>query len=331
MNILIVGAGAVGQVYAHYLAIGGAKVSFLVRPKHAGEHADGFTLYPLRTRGTYEPVRLRPERIFTSLDDVKNETFDQVWVCVPTTALVKPWIDDVVSASGDATLVMFPAGINVAERLGLPADRCVAGLISMMSWFAPMEGEPKDITPGVAFWFPPLSPTTFSGPDARRDAVIAALKRGKCPASRGNVKEAGAFGSAVLMPHIVGLEGAGWSYDELAFSEHLANSVAATREAIAAAASHLHIKRPFLFGLLRPWTVRLLLGIIRWLAPLDVATFFKTHFTKVRAQTQMQMAQYIDLAAKEGQPTAALTKLTADVFGAGWREKQLPAASSSRA
>lgn len=321
MNILIVGAGAVGQVYAHYLALGGAKISFLVRPAHAGEHDDGFTLYPLHSKGHYRPVRLRPERIYTSLDDATKQTWDQVWICVPTTALVKPWVDDIARATGDATLVFFPAGIRVIERLGLPVDRCVSGLISMMSYFAPMEGDPSDLAPGVAFWFPPLSPTMFGGPDERRDAVIDALKRGGCPAASGKVTEAGAFGSAVLMPHIVGLEGAGWSYDELARSDWLRDSVAATHEALSAAAAHLQIARPFLFALLRPWTVRLILAVVRFLAPLDVATFFKTHFTKVRSQTEMQMAQYIVLATKAGESSTALTKLGTNVFGEGWKAR----------
>ena len=140
-NVLVIGAGAVGQVYARHLIDGGAKVSFLVRPAHAGEHAEGFTVYPLRSKGRFDAVRFEAE-ILTSLDDVAARAWDQVWVCVPTTALVKPWIDDVVRATGDATLVLFLAGIGVAERLGLPIDRCVVGLIAMMSYFAPMEGDP---------------------------------------------------------------------------------------------------------------------------------------------------------------------------------------------
>jgi ketopantoate reductase len=33
MRALVVGAGAVGQVYGHHLARGGADVAFYVRPK----------------------------------------------------------------------------------------------------------------------------------------------------------------------------------------------------------------------------------------------------------------------------------------------------------
>lgn len=330
MKILVIGAGAVGQVYARHLAAGGADVSFLVRAAHAGEH-DGFLLYPLRSKGHFDPARLRPKRVFTSLDDAKTEAWDAVWLCVPTTALVKSWVEEIARATGDATLVFFPAGIGVVERLGLPAERCVTGLISMMSYFAPMAGDPRDLAPGVAYWFPPLAPTRFSGADARRDAVVAALKRGGCPAARGDVTEGGAFGSAVLMPHVVGLEGAGWSYAPFAREGWLRDSVAATREAIAAAAAHLGVARPFFAALLFPWTVRVLLGVVRLLAPLDVATFFETHFTKVRRQTEVQMAQYIALATKHGCEATALARLSDRVFGEGWRERAEGARDSAAA
>ncbi len=322
MNILIVGAGAVGQVYGRHLSIGGARVSFLVRPKYKDAHKDGFTIYPLRSKGAYEAVRFKPDQILSSLGEVKNETWDQVWLCVPSTALVRPWLDEVVAAIGDATLVLFPSGIDVVEQLLpiLPSERCVSGLIPMMSYFAPMEGEQLS-EPGVAYWFPPLSPTALSGSPARRDAVIDALKRGKCSAAaHRNVREVSAFGAAVLIPHVVALEGAHWSYEALASEHWLVDSVSSTREAIAAAAAHLKISVPFVARFFRPWTMRILLRIVRFIAPLDVAAFFKSHFTKVREQSKMQMAEYIALGVESGQSVTGLTRLTDDVFGAGWRK-----------
>ena len=52
MRALIVGAGAVGQVFGHHLAKAGAEVSFLVKPKYVAECERGFMLYKLpRTEG----------------------------------------------------------------------------------------------------------------------------------------------------------------------------------------------------------------------------------------------------------------------------------------
>ncbi len=47
-RVLVVGAGAVGQVYGLYLRRGGARVSFLVKPAHAAWCQRGFALHRLR-------------------------------------------------------------------------------------------------------------------------------------------------------------------------------------------------------------------------------------------------------------------------------------------
>ena len=51
MNVLIVGAGAVGQVYGYHLAKGGADVSFYIREQYAAELDRGFELYQLSLFG----------------------------------------------------------------------------------------------------------------------------------------------------------------------------------------------------------------------------------------------------------------------------------------
>ena len=51
-RVLIVGAGAVGQVYGWYLSRGGAEVSFYVKEKYLEDARAGFALYPLNTRRT---------------------------------------------------------------------------------------------------------------------------------------------------------------------------------------------------------------------------------------------------------------------------------------
>ena len=44
-RVLLVGAGAVGQVYGKYLQAAGCEISFLVKEKYADEARRGFTLY----------------------------------------------------------------------------------------------------------------------------------------------------------------------------------------------------------------------------------------------------------------------------------------------
>ena len=47
MNILLVGAGAVGQVYGRHLARAGHQVTFFVKPRYAAELAAGLPLHRL--------------------------------------------------------------------------------------------------------------------------------------------------------------------------------------------------------------------------------------------------------------------------------------------
>ena len=46
-RVLLVGAGAVGQVFGKYLQAAGCELSFLVKEKYADEARHGFTLYEL--------------------------------------------------------------------------------------------------------------------------------------------------------------------------------------------------------------------------------------------------------------------------------------------
>ncbi|HTJ46743.1 MAG TPA: 2-dehydropantoate 2-reductase N-terminal domain-containing protein, partial [Kofleriaceae bacterium] len=59
MRVLVVGAGAVGQVYARHAQQGGADVTFFVREKYRDEVARGLDLYPLnkRKKPPMAPVR----------------------------------------------------------------------------------------------------------------------------------------------------------------------------------------------------------------------------------------------------------------------------------
>ncbi|MGB3623971.1 MAG: 2-dehydropantoate 2-reductase N-terminal domain-containing protein, partial [Ketobacter sp.] len=68
VTALIVGAGAVGQVYGHFLQRGGASVSYLVKEKYKYDCEKGFTLYRCRRSGLGAAEAFRADRIFTQYD-----------------------------------------------------------------------------------------------------------------------------------------------------------------------------------------------------------------------------------------------------------------------
>ena len=61
MNVLIVGAGAVGLVYGKHLQAGGATVSFLIKPKHRAQAEAGYALNPRGINVHYSDVFLRED------------------------------------------------------------------------------------------------------------------------------------------------------------------------------------------------------------------------------------------------------------------------------
>ena len=324
MRALVVGAGAVGQVFGYHLHRGGAEVSFLVKPKYAEECRAGFTLYPLNhRRRRAEPRRFTGPGVLTTDDEVAAGRWDQVYLTVSSTALRGPWLAGLARAVGDATVISLQPGIEDRKVVlaHVPDERLVSGLISLISYAAPLPGETRFPEPGMAYWFPPLSPSPFSGPSARVDAVVAALRAGGLPAKRHpNVPGLAGFPSAVMMPYLVALEASGWSFDRL--GENAPTAARAAREAVEVVAARPEAGRrpPFIGLAARPFVVRAGLWLGRMVIPLDLETYLREHFIKVGDQTRLMMVQYIDHARSHGLPSSALESLSSAIGALPGRE-----------
>jgi 2-dehydropantoate 2-reductase len=322
MNALIVGAGAVGQVYGRHLALGGAHVYYFVREKYAEECRRGFAFYPLnrrKPRAAAVRMSVAPGDILTSVDEVKAIRFDQVYLCVASHQLHGPWLGELVAAIGDATVVSLQPGRedrDVILRV-VPVDRLVAGMITVISYHAPLPGETVP-EPGMAYWFPPLQPAPFSGPVERTRAVVGALRAGKQPATiKRDVPAMVIFPSALLMVLLTALERARWSFRELKAGAVLPSVRPAVAEAFAIIQAEHGTRAPRLLGMItRPFWLRRIITLARWVLPLDAETYFRVHFTKVNEQTRMFMRAYIEQGAKLGTPTNALRALEEGVTAA---------------
>ncbi|HET9624139.1 MAG TPA: 2-dehydropantoate 2-reductase [Kofleriaceae bacterium] len=217
VRALVVGAGAVGQVYARHLQLGGAEVTLFVREAYRASAARGFTLYPLNAARPRQPVRFEPAAVIARPDEVAARRFDLVILTVASPALAGAWLRDLIAAAGDATIVALQPGLDdrdVILAAGAPAERLVSGMITLIGYAAPLPGETGFAEPSTAYWFPPLAPCALSGP--RADRVVRALRAGQLPARRvADAARASAFPSAILMPYLVALETAGWSFEAL--------------------------------------------------------------------------------------------------------------------
>ncbi len=313
MKALIVGAGAVGQVFGYHLARGGADVTFLVKPKYVDECRRGFTLYKLPKT---DPMRFDGAGVTSE----PAGAWDQVYVTVSSTALrAGTWFSELARATGDATIVALQPGIDdhafVVEHAG--AARTVAGTINFLSYHAPLPGETRFAGPGMAYWlFPGKGP--FSG--ERADAVVTALRAGGLPAKRvKDLARTAAFPAALLGAFVAALEASGWSFAAMRKNGLAAVGARAAREAMRVVAHERGMRAPLAPRLAaRALTFRTITRLAPRVAPLDLETYMRVHFTKVADQMHEGLAGYVERGRAAALPVGALEEL----------QKQLPPASS---
>ncbi len=317
MKALLVGAGAVGLVYGRHLQLGGADVSFFVKEKHRPAAERGYTLYPLNKGRA--PVRFEGFGVYSSPDEVRLKAWDQVWLCVSATQLLDPWLKPFLDVlPPEATLVSLQPGLGSLEHIeaqGFPRERVVQGLIALISYQAPLPDEQLP-EPGVAYWFPPFTPSPFSSPAGERakvDPVVNGLKAGGCPAKRvADAAIQGAFGSALLMPHLCALEMEDWSFARLRKSPALRLAGAASREAQQVVAKRRGATPDLaLRAATQSWVMRPLLCAAPMFVPLPLEPYLRYHFTKVGDQTRYMMQTYIDEGRALKLPTGHLEELLA--------------------
>ncbi len=314
MRALVVGAGSVGQVFARHLALGGAEVAFLVRPKHEAELRRGLTLYPLNRSDCKVPVRFEGFGVVTSPAEAAKGSWDQIYLAMSSSGLrAGDWLAELAPATRTATLVSLLPGLHDGAYVArfIPPTRIVSGLISFISFHAPLPGDQGYPEPGMAYWFPPLSPSPFSGPPELVAPVVAALKAGGLPSKEADdVPRISIYPGAMFCGHIAALEAAGWTFAGLRRGNHLALAAQASREAMAVGAAEIGGRPPLLMRLLvRPWVVRLVLRFAPLLFPFDLETYTRVHFTKVGDQMRLSLPQYIESGKQHGVGVTALEEL----------------------
>ncbi|WP_158596154.1 ketopantoate reductase family protein [Oleomonas cavernae] len=309
MKILIIGAGAVGQVYALHLSKAGHDVSFFAKRKYAGELRAGLTLHRLR-RGGHATERLQGFGIVTSPEAVAAGTWDQVWITLSSDALRGELAGQVLAAVGMATVITLQPTMADGQFVHgiVPPAQIVHGSVPFISFQSPLPG--CDGPNGMAYFLPPLRPTMLAGPSARVAPAIAALRRGGLRARRvRDLDRAVAVNIAMGQALIPTLEANQWRLSGLSGTPALAHGLAAAREAVAAVAAETGASTLFLKPLLTPLAWRLLLPVAPCLVPFNLETFLRYHFSKLGAQTQVVIDGYIDLSIKHSLPADALVAL----------------------
>jgi len=311
MRVLMVGAGSVGQVYGWHLQQAGVEVHVFVRPKYVEEAHAGYVLYP---PGVRTPIRFHPSGVVTSPAEVAAQTWDQVWLCVSSTAVRGAWLAELTAAMGDAVLVSLLPGLRDRDTVAplVPPERLVIGLIAFSAWHAPLAGEPLP-EPGMAWWHPPFTPSQFQGAPAAVRPIVAALKKGGCPAIAADATAMAARGSSFLVPLVAAMECAGWAFAGLRTARWASLAAAAANEALTISTSHLGISPGPLAWVLTPTLVRAATRVVPLVAPMDFEAFLKSHFSKVGDQTLLALDLWVVEGESRSLPVAALTELAAEL------------------
>lgn len=314
MNVLMVGAGAVGQVYGYHLVQGGATLTFLVKPKYADDLRAGLTLYPLNRRDRTKPVLFRDYSVITSEADAGLSTYDQVWISISSTALRSGWLPQLAPHLGDAAVVSLQPGIDDRDYMlqHVRESRLVNGGIYLISYQAPLPGETRFPQPGIAYWFPPLTASPFEGPRPLVAEVVATLKSGGQPtkASHG-FRDGLAFSIAQSSPLLAALELSGWKFADLRRGKWLSVGIAAAQQATAISAGKLGRAAPLGGKAINALTLPLGLGLSRYVIPLDIETYLQYHFTKVGDQTRLYLGEFVNWGKAAQLPVDAIEQLLA--------------------
>lgn len=314
MKILIVGAGAVGQVYGWHLAQAGHEVHFFVKPQHAAGLMNGLALYRLgflRSRET----NWQGYQVVTELAALSLTTWDQVWLCVASNALRTPLMENILKSIATATVVCLqPGPDDTAQIRQIVANEAqvVQGLITFISYQSPLPA--RQGPEGMAYFLSPLAPGLFSGASSRAHSVVQTLRKGGMSAKVvESVDKAGGGSEGLLIPLIAALEKNAWNLRSFGQSEafYLGRSAAAEALTILEKDHGAQITQTRL--LLNPLASRALLALAPRVLPLELEPYLEYHFSKVGLQTRQMLESYIAMGQRHGLPVESLKLLRASL------------------
>jgi 2-dehydropantoate 2-reductase len=316
MRVLVVGAGAIGQVFGLCFQQGGAEVSFLVRPKYADAARRGFVMYR-QNSAPHTPLRFEGFGVQSDQDEAMEQPWDLVVLALSSVALRSgDWLERLGQSMGPANLLCLVPETDGPEYIAsrFPEGRVAWGMLSVISFQAPLASQPR-LEPGVAFWFPPLSALGFGGPDAVVNTFLPVLKRGGMPAKRvDSVHAEVAIAGPILDKVILSLACAGWTFQGLRRDPDLLHlAVQAIGEAWVLAERVHGVKPPVVLRLLRPFMLRWTLWLAPHVLPFDLEQFFDFHYHKVGEQTRMHMADQLAACEAHGVDNPAMRELASRV------------------
>ncbi len=313
----MVGGGAVGQVYGLSLLKAGAALAYLEQPAAADRlrqalETCGLPLYQISFFKRRDPIpyRLEHYRVFTTPEECRRFTPDQIWFTTPSQVYYTDWFHAFLKTVPSERVVCFvPEGSRPEFLLGGLGDRVIFGGTTFMAWQGDLGGKQAE-PDGVKFWLPPLAIPLSGAPSACSD-VAQLLKKGGFRVTVGaGESRAQAATTAVMTAFVAGLELSGWSLRSYRRSPWLKRAAAACREAVTSQLREANtlakalLSVPFLSA-----CFTLAAACLPLLFPFDLERYLKFHYLKTREQTLTLLRLYEKDGEVRGLPTAHIQSL----------------------
>ena len=232
-NVLILGAGAVGQVIGTHLRLSGCDVSFWVRPSQEETLASqGLTLFNVKTE---TELHISAPQVFTDVPE--GAQYDAIFICVRSEQLDEALSQIQSAFSSLEETVIIP--IQPGRDDGLKVFRALsqAVVVPMAPMFSAYvdEGEETRIAYLANKKLPSLVGPPYNETLHVRDEIVRALQQGGIPTKGVNDLEAETrFPGVVIQCLVVALGLSDFSLRKLGQNKRLLNLTAqAIREGIA--------------------------------------------------------------------------------------------------
>jgi 2-dehydropantoate 2-reductase len=257
------------------------------------------------------PIRFGSFDVMTRFSQLDNQSWDQIYICVPSNGLSETMLNGLKRHVGSATIIKIQPGLGDRSIITshFEESALVTGMISFVSYRAPLSGE-KVAEPGMAYWFPPLLSSFFSGSGDRVQEVVHALDRGGLHAKvHRDVESLVGHMLAVQAPLTAGLECAGWSIRQFTRSNWLKVACRATKEASEVVARYQRSATPGIIRVLNCSIIRLLISLLPKQNPVHLESYLAFHYTKLQEQSRQHIDDYMERGIKHGMSVESLSEL----------------------
>lgn len=293
MKVLIVGCGAVGQVYGLALQKAGVTLGLLDKPATANKlnrarEQGGLLLFQVSHKHRKHPIQYRLKDYQVIADAVGSRHFepDQIWFTTPSQVYYSDWFHDFLRQVPSKRVVCFaPEGSRPEFYAGGMGDRVIFGGTTFMAWQGDLGGG-GGRSEGVNFWRSPLGIQLAGTQDGCRE-VAQLLKQAGFRVMVGKPgSHLQASTTAALTAFVAGLELSGWSLRAYRRSPWLTCASGACREAVRGQLLGAGVfTRALLSGPALSACFFLAASFLPLLFPFDLEKYLKFHYTKTREQT----------------------------------------------